>query len=446
MTLRYSIIAAALAACIGMPGASAATLPAPDGAYAVGMIRAEFTDATRTLETGKPDSGPRRLPAVVWYPAEAQASVAGVPYLEDTVAATTLPAITRNFRYADGDLHAVAAARVAVHPGARPANATGGFPIVVYSHGLFLYPEQNTALAARLASHGYIVVSIAHPGDSTDVRLQDGTLVATQFGGTPDDPRFAEAWNVVVGGADLAVRRDALATYAEAFPATRIGRSFAAWRDDTLAVADAIVARTEPAALHEVLATADRTRLAFAGMSFGGATSATTCRRVAACRAAVNLDGQNFDPALFDGAVGRPLLLMLSDWPRYGLLEGQPRDADFSPNDLAYEPWPSAGRNDDVLRVRLDGIRHLGFTDLVALLDGPKRQERVGDIEGGEALDTIGDVVLAFLDTYLRDGDAAGIGHAIDGHPALKRHVPTRMQRWAGENAATREQRHRSGR
>lgn len=429
MTLTRSVIAVAIASLVGM--AEATALPAPDGEYAVGMLRTEFVDPARTLHTGDPASGTRRLPAVVWYPAAARAGDNDSAYLAPDVAATTLPAIARNFRYADGDLQAVAAARIAVQPGARPAKAPRGFPVVVYSHGLFLYPEQNSALAARLASHGYIVVSIAHPGDATDVRLQDGTLIATKFGGPPDDPRFGEAWKVIAGGADLDVRRNALATYAEAFPATRIGRSFAQWRDDTLAVANVIIAHQEPKALHKVLATADRSRLAFAGMSFGGATSATTCHLVIACRAAINLDGQNFDPALFDGAVGRPLLLMLSDWPRYGLLEGQPREADFSPNDLAYEPWKDAGKDDDVVRVRLEGIRHLGFTDLVALLDGPKRNERVGDIDGDEALSATSDVVLAFLDVHLREGDAASLTHAIDRHPTLKRHVPTRMQRWA---------------
>lgn len=432
MTLRYSLIAIALAACTVLSEAAATALPLPDGAYAVGMIRTEFADPERPLDASDPASGPRRLPAIVWYPAEApRTGVNDSAYLEPDIAAITLPAIARNFRYADDDLKMAAAARIAVHPDARPTKGPRGFPVVVYSHGLFLYPEQNSALAARLASHGYIVVSIAHPGDASDLRLQDGTVVATQFGGTPDDPRFAAAWKVVAGGADLDARREALATYEEAFPATRIGRSFALWRDDTVAVADAIVEHSEPLALDKVLATADRSRLAFAGMSFGGATSATTCHRVAACRAAINLDGQNFDPALFDGAAGRPLLLMLSDWPRYGLLEGQPREPDFSPNDLAYEPWKTAGRDGDVVRVRLEGIRHLGFSDLVALFDGPKRQDRVGDIDGKEALTTIGDVVLAFLDVHLRDADAADIDRAIDRHPALKRHTPARMQRWS---------------
>lgn len=181
------------------------------------------------------------------------------------------------------------------------------------------------------------------------------------------------------------------------------------------------------------MAAADRSRLAFAGMSFGGATSATTCRLVTACRAAVNLDGQNFDPDLFDRPVARPLLLMLSDWTRYSLFEGQPRDEDFSPNDLAYESWSAAGQGRDVVRVRLEGIRHMGFTDLVALLDGPKRVERVGEISGDEALSTIGDLVLAFLDEHVREAGAVGIEQVIERHPALKRHAPARLKRWMGE-------------
>lgn len=413
-------------------------LPAPDGAYAVGTARAEFVDPSRRLDAADPASGPRRLPAIVWYPAERQ-QAADAAYLEKAVAAVTLPALARNFGYAENELKALASARVAARPGAPPAPPPRRFPVVVYSHGFFLYPEQNSALAASLASHGYIVVSIAHPGDAADVRLEDGRIVATRIAsGDSDDPRFAKALQALVSGADLAARRQALSGYAEALAATRIGRSFAEWREDTLAVAQAILDGHEPPALRPALAAADRARLAFAGMSFGGATAATSCRSVKACRAAVNLDGQNFDPDLYDRPVGRPLLLMLSDWTRYGLFEGQPREADFSPNDLAYEPWRSAGEDARVVRVRLQGARHMGFTDLVALLEGPKRESRVGAIAGDEALSATADLVLAFLDMQLRDGDAAGIERAIRRHPALSRHAPERLQRWIGGNEAAR--------
>jgi predicted dienelactone hydrolase len=429
--LLVCTIMAAWAAFASAP-ASASALPMADGKYDVGVVRAEFADPSRRLDAADPASGPRRLPAIVWYPAKGRA-VGGSAYLEGDAATVTLPAIARNFSYAVEDLHALTSTRMNVRPGATPARQSRGFPVVVFSHGFFLYPEQNSVLASRLASQGYIVVSIAHPGDVADVRLEDGSIAATKLASSGDDPRFATALKALSGGKDLATSREALPLYAESFPGTRLGRSFAEWRDDTLAVAKAIVDKNEPRSLRGVLATADRGRLAFAGMSFGGATSATTCKQVDACRAAVNLDGQNFDPDLFDRPVGRPFLLLLSDWARYSLFDGQPRDADFSPNDLAYESWQQAGKDRQVLRVRLAGIRHMGFTDLVALLEGPKRVERVGEIDGNEALSAIGDVVLAFLDAHVRDGKVENIDRAIERHSALERHEPTRLKRWVAE-------------
>lgn len=444
MVLSFTAIALATWSVIAT--ASTPVLPAADGAYPVGVTTFEFVDASRTLDgsvvatdgqVGGQASDPRRLPAIAWYPAE-RSTRGDAAYLAGESATVTLPAIARNFGYAPEDLQALRELRMDVHVDAPPARDSRGFPIVVFSHGFFLYPQQNSALAARLASHGYIVVSIAHPGDAADLPLADGRVAPTRLAVDGDDPRFAAALNVLVTGQDLAVRRTALVDYADALPHTRIGRSFAQWRDDTLVVARAIADGNAPEALNTVLANADRSRLAFAGMSFGGATAATSCRLVETCRAAVNLDGQNFDPALYDGAVERPLLLMLSDWTRFSLFPGQPQDADFSPNDLAYAPWRTTAHDRDVLRLRLANIRHLGFTDFVSLLQGPKRDERVGAIAAGEATAAIGDVVLAFLDAHLRDGDEGGIEDAITRHPGLRRHAPARVQQWSDDEAAAR--------
>ena len=429
MAILSTLVAFALAASV--TAASAVTLPAPDGMFGVGVVRTEFVDATRRQDPEDPDSGPRRLPIVVWYPAERQPG-ADSAYLGADVATATLAGIARTFAYTQDDLKPVAAARIAVRVGAPPLKRASAFPVVIFSHGLLLFPEQNSVLAARLASHGYIVVSIAHPLDAADQRLEDGRVVAARFDGSHDDPRFSGAFDTLVGGRDLVDRREALGTYAAAIGGTRIGRSLVDWRSDTLAVAQAIAGQHEVGGLRAALVSADRSRFAFAGMSFGGATSATTCRLVPQCRAAVNLDGQNFDPALFDAPVGRPLLLLLSDWPRYGLLKGQSRDEGFSPNDLAYEPWKSAGADPEVMRVRLVGSRHMGFTDFVALLDGKKRDERVGEIDGKEALASVDDLVLAFLNVRLRGADGDEIEQALQRHPALQRHVPTRMKAWTG--------------
>lgn len=435
MTIRNSIavLTFAIAACLAGAPVGAESLQTPDGRYAVGVSRVEFVDAARTLDPSDATSGPRRLPAVVWYPSQGSAPVSEgkAAYLPRPIAEVTLPAIARLFGFPGEELQPIDAVQVAARVDAAPAKAKGGFPVVVYSHGLFLYPEQNTALATQLASHGYIVVSVAHPGDSADIRLQDGQVIATRPLGQGDDERFTAAWNVLAAGADLSSRRQALISYTAAQAGTRIGRTATQWRDDMVSIAEAIRDHREPQALRTILATADRQRLAFAGMSMGGAAAAASCRRVSVCRAAVNLDGQNFDADLYDKSVERPLLLMLSDWPRYGLLPPQPKDPEFSPNDLAYEPWASAGKDQEVLRLRLQGIRHLGFTDLGMLLDGPKRVERFGDIAPGQASSIVDDVVLTFLEVHLRGGNPAEVDRAIARHPALVRHVPTRLQHWA---------------
>lgn len=428
MLFRAALVSLALWASI--EAGAAPRLPAPDGEFSVGVVRGEFVDETRPLDAEAPARGPRRLPSLVWYPAE-KSPGGDSAYLSPEASAATLAALGRTFGYSDDDLKPVGAARVAVREGARPLRGGVAFPVVVFSHGLLLYPEQNTALASRLASHGYIVVSMAHPLDAADQRLEDGRVIAASFSMAKDDVRFAPAFDTLVNGLDLADRRQALGVYADAITKTRLGRSLVEWRADTLAVAQAITDGREPATMREVLASADRSRLAFAGMSFGGATSATTCRQVKACRAAVNLDGQNFDPELFDAAVARPLLLMLSDWTRYGLFKGQSRNPDFSPNDLAYEPWPSAGDDPSVVRVRLVGSRHMGFTDFAALLGGDKREARVGEIDGQAALSAVSDLVLAFLNTHLRGADAAQLQQALERHPdTLQPHVPARMKSW----------------
>jgi hypothetical protein len=43
----------------------------------------------------------------------------------------------------------------------------------------------------------------------------------------------------------------------------------------------------------------------------------------------------------------------------------------------------------------------------------------------------VDDVVLTFLEVHLRGGNPAEVDRAIARHPALVRHVPTRLQHWA---------------
>jgi hypothetical protein len=165
-------------------------------------------------------------------------------------------------------------------------------------------------------------------------------------------------------------------------------------------------------------------------MSFGGATAASTCKLVEHCRAAINFDGGNYDPQLFNASVERPLLLLMSDWVHLPL-PNRPSDPDFASNDYSYEPWATAGSDPNVVRVRVHGIRHMGFTDLILLMNGAEHAARFGTIEPRLAVAAIGDASLAFLDQYLKGGSRKTLDRVIARTPALHVHMPQSVRRWA---------------
>ncbi|MDH5731779.1 MAG: hypothetical protein OEZ58_22585, partial [Gammaproteobacteria bacterium] len=65
--------------------------------------------------------------------------------------------------------------------------AEGRFPVIIFNHGLMSYERQNTTQFEQLASHGYVVLSVANPGysmvvvrDEKNVFYVDETSAAYQ--------------------------------------------------------------------------------------------------------------------------------------------------------------------------------------------------------------------------------------------------------------------------
>lgn len=57
------------------------------------------------------------------------------------------------------------------------AVATGRFPVLIFNHGLMSYERQNTTQFEQLASHGYVVLSVANPGVSMVVVRDNGEVI-----------------------------------------------------------------------------------------------------------------------------------------------------------------------------------------------------------------------------------------------------------------------------
>ncbi len=261
------------------------------------------------------------------------------------------------------------------------ATAGAPFPVIVFSHGYWLYPTQNTALMEHLASHGYIVFSLSHAGDSAPVAHPDGTVSETvPYEEVPGATHEGEIrfW----GGRSHDERTEAIHVYRQEVDRGRLGASFRTWRADT----QLLLRRLEdtqhsPAGLADLMPAMDLTHLGLAGMSFGGSIAASVCREEPRCGAAVNIDGDEFDFDLYDADYPRPLLLLCSDWNEYPYTSHQVRDPSYHFNDYAYERWSTAGTAPNLYRIVVRGIQHVGFTDLILSMNRPVRDRIFGSID-----------------------------------------------------------------
>ncbi|MEM7157917.1 MAG: dienelactone hydrolase family protein [Myxococcota bacterium] len=119
------------------------------GAHPVGYTETQFTD---------PIEASRVLPAHIWYPAET--------FEKSELAIYTVA----ESEFLDLELPAEAAQRDV------EASLEGPFPLVVFSHGYGGLPTQSLSLCETLASHGFVVVSVGHVGNTTTDQ-ENGTSV-----------------------------------------------------------------------------------------------------------------------------------------------------------------------------------------------------------------------------------------------------------------------------
>src|SRR3954469_3881948 len=153
------------AAALFAPAAAdgAVSPPPPTGSAPVGFERLTLVDHHRTERLAVPRGGPRRLPLRVWYPA----SVAGAtPANVLTTAEQSY--LERGNGLVAGALDGIAGTATNKAPAAR-----GKHPVILLSHGGGTTTAFHAAQASDLASHGYIVVGIDHPGDA--IAVDDGT-------------------------------------------------------------------------------------------------------------------------------------------------------------------------------------------------------------------------------------------------------------------------------
>lgn len=246
------------------------TLPAPTGPFAVGRQQFSWRDTTRADLLAPDPRAPRELLVWVWYPAARTPATRVAEYLPPAWV-KAVSRIPRGHRLDRVRAHALDAPSV--------SDAQQVYPLLIFSPGLGNVPTNYTTLLEDIASHGYIVVAVAHPYSTPEVVFPDGRVVREAESGL----HFRFDRTVVVLASDLVA---------------------------VLSHVKQEHDRGDPVFMH-----ADPGRAGVFGHSFGGAAAAQALSMDARFVAGADVDGTVFGPVMRTG-VRQPFLLMMAnlDW------------------------------------------------------------------------------------------------------------------------------------
>jgi predicted dienelactone hydrolase len=353
-------------------------LPPPSGPFAVGTEIYRWVDASRDERATKDPSDKRNVVAQAWYPAQAPGTKPSV-YMDGLA---NLPAKIVLFpgfvmrTYDRIDTHATLNAEV---------SNQRLWPVVIFSPGFGAPRAFYSALAADLASRGYVVLALDHPYEAAVTQLADGTIAA-RIDTSPLDVDARDAWM-----ADQLDVRTA----------------------DFQFVLDRLVE-----GLGRLKGHVDLSRVTAMGHSFGGATAVAATGRDPRIAAVVNIDGTPYGQL---PVIHRPFLLLQSDYAVTG--HG---DSFIARNQRLLDQASAPAWRYEVLRanhlVFMDTPQY--FTPLARWALSKVLGRDLGDIFGGsrgpvEMVPATGDILDAFIREALFNDDAA-VRRAVARHREIK--------------------------
>lgn len=303
--------------------------------------------------------GERELVARVYYPAAAMDEAKGVPYIWDPD--ILVPGLAARFadldaRFDEDRLRAMRAHAVADAP-----LAPGGpFPLVVFSHGKGAALVQNVTRVEDLASHGYVVVGIEHPGGAYATVMPSGRV--QRFEELDDDVRV-DTWIVDIG------------SVVERVP-SRVAALIAVGKEVVIP-----------------------SRLGLMGRAFGGTVALRAAARLPAVAAVANLGG----PAPATVIVRQPYLQL-------------------DPSATAERAREACERaTGPTYLVTVDGLGSTGLSDTPYLpWTAPPPVRVVGTIDPLRGAAVSGRTVAAFFDRHLRGDARADLPALASEYPEIR--------------------------
>ncbi|MFT4143262.1 MAG: dienelactone hydrolase family protein [Mobilitalea sp.] len=283
-----------------------------------------------------------------------------------------------------------------------PEGATSTYPLVVFSHGAFGVKLSNISAFEELASHGYVVCSIDHPGHSFYTSSSEG------------DTRYVDKayMNEVINS-----NKEAYYTKAQVYDLIQkwmklrsedINMTIDMILQNVNAAADSGIEKAYTADMLPLYQSIDTSEIGVFGHSMGAAASVQIGRERSDVDAVINIDGPYFSEMTYDSTLDefvatkveydKPILNIYSDqvWVQ---LKNDNETSVYAGNKISEQICKES------YDVYLKGTKHLTLTDLSLvspflsfLLDGGERAE----VDAKESIKLENSIILEFFNSTLK--------------------------------------------
>src|SRR5579885_364555 len=362
------------------------------GNYGIGTTTRHLIDLSRQ-EPHKP-STKRELMIYIWYPTDTDKTSLARIYTENEIEAAKVS--LRKKGYPEKDLEQLDYILTHAMPDVQPLKKDVPFPVILFSHGyLGTQPLDYRAFCEELASHGYVVVAIAHTYFASSVVFPDGhEIKAAPEKYTQQDQQG-------------------------------IKKDLELWIADAQFVIDqlSVINNTSKDRFFHCF---DLNKIGMFGHSFGGLTSLYMLLKDSRIKAALDLDQM---PYLSSETliINKPFMFLLAQQTFECMQSINKSDEDVAKAfecDLAMvkeirkaqQDWINMEENYEQLIAQekvnhaiIPNIKHAGFSDYLLFKEMPlyKNNKKLMDLDmvagtanGFEAMATIDKYIIDFFDTY----------------------------------------------
>ena len=360
--------------------------PIPSGEYNIGSTSYTVTDeSSGEIHTNDPDDK-RELFVEVWYPAnlEEVEDLPDVKPLWQELYTGELDRVSFFMNYLKG-------IGTNSYPDVPPNVENGPYPVILFNHGLQMFTAQTTFLMEHLASHGYIIVSIAHPYESLRVNLPKAGTVLPEFITSMEKFQEAMAWIEKTSAPILAAkdsmdniqnREERAQIMLRAIENSEMNQVVSAWEKDNRFILDQLVSSGEKKLAFQNIM--DTSRIGIMGMSIGGATATEFSKADDRIKAAINVDGLQYGRRNNEG-LEVPFMMI------------------YSKDGMGTNVFLMLDSKDDFHEYTFTNARHADFTDMTLIWPIMRMYGQLGEIPGERMTLLTNKVILNFWDYYLKN-------------------------------------------